>query len=114
PAFYYQSTVPSHALIRAPSLSVWANFFSSCLAWSFCGTPMAALIMYLPVGLLVACYIRKRTTALHETWRRLTEAVIAVSTWVILQAAAMAYLRGGNTLPSPISRYMDILALGGF
>ena len=36
----------------------------------------------------------------------------AVSAWVILQAAAMAYLRGGNTLPHPVSRYMDILALG--
>src|SRR5205823_2180972 len=54
--FCYRTTVPSHALIRATSLSVWASFVGSCLAWPFCGTPMAGWIMYLPVGLLMARY----------------------------------------------------------
>lgn len=68
--------------------------------------------MYLPAGLLLARYLSKRPNDLDETWSRQTEAVIGVSAWVILQAAVMAYLRGGNTLPHPVSRYMDILALG--
>jgi hypothetical protein len=112
-AFYFRTTVPGHAAIRADSFWVWANFFGSCLAWPFSGTPVAGLIMYLPVSLLAARYIVKRPTTLHDTWRRQTEAVMGVSAWVILQAAAMAYLRGGNTLPHPVSRYMDILAFGG-
>lgn len=111
-AFYFRTTVPGHAAIRADSFTVWAIFFGSCLAWPFCGTPAACLIMYLPVGLLVLRYLSKRPADLDETWRRQTEAVLAVSAWVILQAAAMAYFRGGNTLPDPVSRYMDILALG--
>jgi len=111
-AFYFRTIVPGHAGIRATSLSVWASFLGSCLAWPFCGTPSACLIMYLPSGLLVFRYLSKRPTGLDEAWRRQAEAIMAVSAWVILQAAAMAYLRGGNTLPHPVSRYMDILALG--
>lgn len=111
-ALYFRTTVPGHAGIRADSFTVWAIFFGSCLAWPFCGTPAACLIMYLPAGLLVVRYLRNRPADLDETWRRQTEAVIGVSAWVLLQAGAMAYLRGGNTLPHPVSRYMDILALG--
>ena len=111
-AFYFRTIVPGHAAIRANSFSVWTNFFGSCLAWPFCTTSATCLIMYLPVGLLVVRYFKKRPNDLNETWRRQAEAVLAVSAWVILQAAAMAYFRGGNTLPHPVSRYMDILALG--
>lgn len=111
-AFYFRTIVPGHAAIRANSFSVWAKFFGSCLAWPFCRTAAACLIMYLPVGLLVVRYLSKRPTNFDEAWKRQTEAVVGVSAWVILQAAAMAYLRGGNTLPHPVSRYMDILALG--
>jgi len=111
-AFCFQTTVPGHAAIRANSFSVWANFLGSCLAWPFSGTPAACFIMYLPVGLLLVRYLRKRPADLDETWLRQTETVLGVSAWVILQAAGMAYLRGGNTLPHPVSRYMDILALG--
>jgi hypothetical protein len=111
-ALYFRTTVPGHAAIRADSFMVWTIFFGSCLAWPFCGTPAACLLMYLPAGLLVVRYLGKRPADLDETWRRQTEVVLAVSAWVILQAAAMAYLRGGNTLPHPVSRYMDILALG--
>ena len=75
-AFYFRTTVPGHAAIRANSFRVWANFFGSCLAWPFCGTPAACLIMYLPAGLLVVRYLSKRPTDLDETWRRQTEAVI--------------------------------------
>jgi uncharacterized membrane protein len=111
-AFYYRTTVPAHAVIRATSLRGWANFFGSCLAWPFCMKSAVCLIMYLPAGLLVGRYLSKRSTALCETWGRQTEALIGVSAWVILQAAAMAYLRGGGTVPPPVSRYMDILAFG--
>lgn len=109
-AFYFRTTVPGHAAIRANSLQVWANFAGNCLAWPF-GTPAACFIMYLPAVLLLIRYLSKRPGS-DETWRRKTEAVLSISAWVILQAAAMAYLRGGNTLPHPVSRYMDILALG--
>jgi uncharacterized membrane protein len=109
--FYFRTIVPGHAEIRANSFSVWATFLGSCLAWPFCGAPVACLVVYLPAGLLFGRYLSKRP-GLDETWRRQTEAVLGVSAWVILQAAAMAYLRGGNTLPYPASRYMDILALG--
>jgi uncharacterized membrane protein len=111
-AVYYRTTVPAHAAIRASSLRVWVNFFGCCLAWPFCTTSAACLIMYLPAGLLVARYLSKHPTALCDTWEGQAEALIGVSAWVILQAAAMAYLRGGGTIPPPVSRYMDILALG--
>lgn len=93
-AFYFRTIVPGHAAIRADSFSVWANFFGSCLAWPFCGTPAACIIMYLPVGALVVRYLSKRPVDFDETWGRQAEIVIAVGGWVILQAAAMAYFRG--------------------
>jgi hypothetical protein len=109
-AFYFRTTVPGHAAIKANSLQVWANFAGACLAWPF-STPSACFIMYLPAVLLLIRYLSKRPGS-DEIWRRQTEALLGISAWVILQAAAMAYLRGGNTLPHPVSRYMDILALG--
>jgi len=112
-AFYFRTTVPGHAAIRADSFRVWANFFGSCLAWPFCTTSMACLIMYLPAGLLFVRYVSNRSTDVGDTWRRQAETALTISAWVILQAAAMAYLRGGGTLPPPVSRYMDILAFGG-
>ena len=112
-AFCSRTTVPSHTAIRATSWSVWVDFFGCCLAWPFSTTAAAALIMYLPTGLLAARYFGKHTAALGDGWERQTEAVLSISAWVILQAAAMAYFRGGGTVPPPPSRYMDILALGG-
>jgi hypothetical protein len=109
-AFYFRTIVPGHAAIIANSFAVWATFFGSCLAWPF-HTAWACFIMYLPAGLLFVRYLTKRFGS-EETRRRQAEAVLSLSAWVILQAAAMAYLRGGNTLPHPVSRYMDILALG--
>ena len=111
--FYYRTTVPSHAAIRATSLHVWAHVFGCCLAWPFCTTSALCLMMYLPVGLLAVRYVSKQAVALGDTWGRRAEVLIGVSAWVILQAAAMAYLRGGGAVPPPVSRYMDILALGG-
>jgi hypothetical protein len=112
-AFCSRTTVPSHTAIRADSWSVWLNFFGCCLAWPFSTTAAASLIMYLPTCLLAARYFGKHTATLGDGWERKTEAVLGISAWVILQAAAMAYFRGGGTVPPPPSRYMDILALGG-
>jgi hypothetical protein len=112
-AYYFRVTVPHHAAIKATSLQIWANAFGRCLAWPFCDVPALALVMYAPSVLLVVRFLTKGKAAIGAESLGPQEVVIGASVWVVLQAAAIAYSRGGGSILLPVSRYMDLLAFGG-
>ena len=111
-AIYFRTVVPHHEQLKAASLGNWLQVFARCLAWPFCDAPLFCLLMYFPVMLVAAWYLRAPAdSTCTKPWRQ-AEGVIVVSVWVAMQAAAIAYTRGGSAILLPVSRYMEILAFG--
>ena len=110
-SFYFRTAVPHHQAMKVSSPTSWAAVLASYLAWPFCDVPSLCLVMYLPVVLLVADYVANRNSQYGRPTRQ-AEALIALAGWSILQAATIAYARGGGPRSLPASRYMDIFALG--
>lgn len=113
-AFFLHREFPLHAALKAVSPLAWANVFGRALAWPFCDYAAAALLMFAPLGWLGLFYVKPREAdgLENERRQRQMELLLAVGIWVILQAAAIAYGRGGDGTEEIASRYMDILALG--
>jgi hypothetical protein len=113
-AFFLHREFPLHAALKADSPLAWLNVFGRSLAWPFCDNAAAALLMYAPLGWLGMLYCKRRQTHGPEDGpeQRQMELLLAVGLWVVLQAAAIAYGRGGVGTEEIASRYMDILALG--
>lgn len=108
-AFLARTVVPGHAGLRAPSLTAFVVAFGRCLAWPWVDQPWLAAFIYLPwLGLLWRSGSRDHSSTSNPGAAR---AVLLVGGWVILQAAAMAWARGGAGI-GPASRYTDILTLG--
>ena len=110
-AAYFRVEVPHHEPLKAQSLAAWLHALARCLAWPFSDYPLAGIPLNAPVLLLAIRYVRERNFAGQSTPRHATEMILALSLWVCLQAAAMAYARAAEP-NMPASRYLDILALG--
>ncbi|MGB8355167.1 MAG: hypothetical protein WCD79_14815, partial [Chthoniobacteraceae bacterium] len=104
------SKVPAHAFLKAESLSAWVIALGRVLAWPFPGNPVYAVWIQLPFIGLLALYFSGLEALQKKHFFRQIEVLIVVGFWTILQAAAMAYARGGGNMP-PASRYQDLLAL---
>jgi hypothetical protein len=111
-SLYFRVTVSQHEVLKAASLSAWFAAFGRALAWPFSGPPVAALAIYSPAIALLISYCWKRRAALDQEASRTAEALLGVAFWVVLQAAAIAYGRGGDGSQCPGSRHMDLLAPG--
>jgi hypothetical protein len=112
--FFLRVDFPAHAALKAHSALIWASVFARSLAWPFCNSAAAALLLYSPLCALAVLYFQRRQMAdPHNSGRqRKIELLLAVGIWVVLQAAAIAYSRGGDGTEAIASRYMDVLALG--
>ncbi|MFC1461552.1 hypothetical protein ACFLQR_03420 [Verrucomicrobiota bacterium] len=99
-------TVEGHDRYRTHSIITFVTALGRNLAWPNTNYPWLALLNVLPLALLAFHYMRSRQTDL-----RAEEMTLALGLWVILEAAATAYARGGNGT-SVSWRYMDILSLG--
>lgn len=108
----FHVSVPRHEALAATSLTAWLIVFGRCLAWPFCDTPAAALIIYLPMALLALRYFRQKGDRSSANQSACSEVLLAAAGWVVLQAAAIALTRGGGAQDPVASRYMDILAFG--
>lgn len=108
----FHVSVQRHEALEAASLSAWLIVFSRCLAWPFCETPAASLIIYLPVALLALRYLTQKTDSSTANRSASIEVLLAAAGWVVLQAAAIALARGGDAQEPLASRYMDILGFG--
>ncbi len=100
--------VERHQALRAHSIlqlivAFGQNLSWPNLIWPGLHYPWLAFFNWLPVLLLAGTYYGQSEgpCAKLERW------IILLGLWVILQAAAMAYARGGSSW-----RYMDVLSLG--
>jgi hypothetical protein len=96
---------PDVEVIRAHGL--WEGLEAWCyqLGWPVL-SPWAAPLGIAPMVLLGVAYVRRRTDG------HVPLALLAGGAWYWLQAAAIAYLRGGNGNHGFESRYADLLCLG--
>lgn len=111
-SLYFRVTVPQHEVLKAASLSAWLAALGRALAWPFSGPPVVAVAVYFPVFALLISYCLKRRAVLDIERSRPAEALLGVAFWVVLQAAAIAYGRGGDGSQCPGSRHLDLLAPG--
>jgi hypothetical protein len=111
-SLYFQVRVPQHEVLKAVSFSAWFAALGRALAWPFSGPPVAAVAVYFPVLTLLISYCLKRRAVLNLERSQPVEALVGVAFWVVLQAAAIAYGRGGDGSQCPGSRHMDLLAPG--
>ena len=95
-----------HAPLKAQSLRAFVSSFSRNLAWPWVDAPAAAVLMWLPIVALGGFVASRRgRTSMMDRF------LLGLAAWVILQAVAIAYGRGGTgTVPAP--RYQDFLSLG--
>lgn len=105
--------VPDHDVLRATSLLHWMNVFARGLAWPFAQTAPTFLLTCLPIAALAVSYLRGNAALAPQNTSARAEALLAIAAWVALQAAAIAFTRGGWIYAEWMSpRYMDVLALG--
>jgi hypothetical protein len=95
-----------HAPLKAQSLRAFLSSVSRNLAWPWVDAPAAALLMWSPMAALAGFVASRRgRTSMMDRF------LLGLAAWVILQAVAIAYGRGGTgTVPAP--RYQDFLSLG--
>ncbi len=98
--------VSGHEIYKAQTTRAFIMAFGRDLAWPCMGNPWNALLMALPLALLALRYMLSKRGDL-----RAEELTLALGAWVVLQAAATAYARGGWGT-SIASRYMDLLSIG--
>jgi hypothetical protein len=99
------SAVVKHHSLRAQSPREFFVTLGACLAFPNVEGPWLALLAWIPFALLAGHALRcRRVGAIQEL-------LFALGLWVILNAAALAFGRGGQGGVVP-SRYMDALGLG--
>ncbi len=98
--------VSHHEVLIANNITEFMLTFSKSLAWPWVTHPFVSLLLYLPFLVFVF-----RMLWLRQKPSKAELFVLALGGWVILQSASIAYARGAGGM-TPVSRYMDILALG--
>ena len=99
---------PGQVAFHAQNLSQYYAVVSRCLGWPHVNSPVAWLLMQLPLVALLASRCRTRTTL-----NALDRCALALVMFAVLQAAAVAHQRGNGLMDSrPLSRYQDPLLLG--
>ena len=105
--------VADHDPLRPGSLAQFAEAFVRCLSWPVSEHLLGCVVIYAPVALLAAVYLWRanREGSLRDAHR--IELILGLSIWVALQAAAIAFARGGVLNAGGVSsRYMDVLGVG--
>jgi hypothetical protein len=97
--------LPHHAGLKSDSLADFVGAAGHALAWPWIGFPAASVLVWLPLGVLLATSVGMRQVTLSVEW------AAALGLWVLLQAVAVAYGRGHGA-PIPATRYQDFLSLG--
>ena len=98
--------LPHHAGLKARSVAEFATAIGRNLAWPWLGHPQLSFLLWLPVGALLLLVLIRPARATVREWF-----IVALGSWVLLQAAAVAYGRGAGA-GIPPSRYQDFLSLG--
>ena len=101
--------VPEHVKLATASWPDFCLALWTLLAWPFSGNILIALVIWMPVGIFLFRLWQRRSTRLSPV----SEAVLFLAGWTLVQLMAIAWLRGSELafLPPP-SRYLDINAIG--
>ncbi|HEY4246038.1 MAG TPA: hypothetical protein VGM64_04225 [Lacunisphaera sp.] len=101
-------SAPQHAAFHSESIINFLAVFAHCLAWPWINDGLFFLVMQLPLVWLVLARWREKNPLTP-----MERCALALGLFGFLQAAAIAYSRGG-VLPGfrPLSRYQDPLLLG--
>jgi hypothetical protein len=95
--------VPKHAYLRAHDASEFFAVCLRCLAWPHIAQPLLCVVLQAPMGWLLVELIRHRRAPTP-----LESCALALGLISLLNAAAVAYSRGGGLVDyQPISRYHD-------
>lgn len=95
--------VPMHAPLKAHSPLEFVSALARVSGWPFKPKFIAPLLLNAPMAVLAYRLWRERPPASDPRWR-----LIALSMWLLVQFAAMAYARFAAPTAS---RYLDILSL---
>jgi hypothetical protein len=98
--------VPQDPTFKTTQINDFFLTLGKALAWPWIILPWFSLLIYLPFLTLIFRLLRPRRLPSNAEL-----IILALGSWVILQATATAYARGLGGQP-PASRYMDILVLG--
>ena len=113
--FALRTHVPAHDVFRAASAGEWLASFTRSLAWPFARQPALSAVIYAPSVILAVFCFAARKQAVPRARAVHLQTILALTAWAVLQAAAIAYARGGGATGSYVaSRYMGILAVGTF
>lgn len=86
----------------------FVTVFAGLLSWPV-QSPFAAGVMYLPLAMLLWKWLR---TPVANRPDRASDFLIPLGCWIVLQTAALAYVRNRYSDPLQISRYMVLFAPG--
>ncbi|MEO6996176.1 MAG: hypothetical protein ABI273_21415, partial [Lacunisphaera sp.] len=101
-------SIPQHAIFHARTATNFLAVLAHCLAWPWVNNGLYFLVMQLPLVWLVLTRSREK-----KPLTRSENCALALGFFGFLQAAAIAYSRGGVLSEfRPLSRYQDPLLLG--
>jgi len=95
-----------HEPLKAVSWPAFIRSLGRNLALPWVDAPALAPILWLPLAVAAGVVLRRRLQSKED--ERL---LLALGAWVLCQALAIAYARGGDGV-APASRYLDLLGLG--
>lgn len=104
--YYFRAVVPGHARLIAVSAWAFISSFAVAIGWPHIKILPLGLLIYLPFGFFNLMYLRKQLP--HN---RFTAFLLGLGWWVLVIAAAAAYMRGASGA-RPADRYWDVLMLG--
>ncbi|MDO8539352.1 MAG: hypothetical protein Q7S40_02845 [Opitutaceae bacterium] len=96
-----------HEPLHARSAAEFLRYAVSCLAWPLPKFPAFAILVWAPWASLLVI----RFGGASRLDRTLADVILAAGSWVLLQAMAVAYARGGLA-GLPAVRYGDVFILG--
>lgn len=97
--------VPGHEELKAKSIVSFVISLMRSLAWPFINEPWLVILLYSPLLIMLATLLKTKRLQGSDIY------MLAIACWVVLQAAAIAYSRGGVG-NAPLSKYMDLLKIG--
>lgn len=101
---------PQGDSLNAHSAEQFLHALKNTLAWPLSPSWISAAVLWLPSATLIVLMVN-RMLARAEAPRG-ERFSFAIAGWVLVQAAAMAYSRGGEVQNGVTSRYTDLLILG--
>ncbi|WP_157835157.1 hypothetical protein [Xanthomonas sp. SHU 199] len=101
---------PQGDSLNSHSVEQFLHALKNTLAWPLSPNWISAAVLWLPSATLIMLMVNRMLA--RGAAPRGERFSFAIAGWVLVQAAAMAYSRGGEVQNSVTSRYTDLLTIG--